>query len=133
MQIVPGTKLSKLCLEISWDRPNSGVLCINPLGHEGSHCSDRESFGGGKGDQNLHDTPELIPHFLYLLGTCVDDITPKHELSKMRSNELVAYWNIIQMDKRMIGGGPGLLEPYVDAILTERGIAHESDKLTMRK
>jgi hypothetical protein len=30
-------------------------------------------------------------------------------------------WNIIQMDKRMIGGGPGLLEPYVDAILTEPG------------
>ena len=43
----------------------------------------------------------------------------------MRDSELVAYWNIIQMGKRMIGGGDGVLEPYVEELLTERGIAHE--------
>ena len=59
--------------------------------------------------------------------------TPKQELSKMRDSELVAYWNIIQMGKRMIGGANGVLEPYVEELLTERGIAHEAGKLTNRK
>ena len=59
--------------------------------------------------------------------------TPKQELSKMRDSELVAYWNIIQMGKRMIGGGNNEHEPIVDALLTERGITHETGKLTNRK
>jgi hypothetical protein len=70
-----GVKLSTLCLEVSWVRANDGVLCIQPLGHEGDHISDMESYGG-KGDQNLHDEPSLLPHFQYLLADCVDDLSP---------------------------------------------------------
>jgi hypothetical protein len=54
----------------------------------------------------------------------------KDELAKLTNTELVAYWNIIQMGKRM--GGFEDNEPIVDELLTERGIAHEANKLTKK-
>lgn len=56
------------------------------------------------------------------------------ELRTMTDREAVAYWNVLQMDERMLrvgdDGGHELHAELMDIILDERGIAHERGALT---
>jgi hypothetical protein len=69
-------KLSSLCLQVSWVRPNDGVWCMEPHNHEGRHSSGMECWSGA-GDQDAHNDTFLVEMFLgHLLSKYEDDITP---------------------------------------------------------
>jgi hypothetical protein len=55
----------------------------------------------------------------------------KERLRTMTDRELASYWNVIQMDKRMIGdrNTSEFHESIVGELLAERGIAYEAGKL----
>jgi len=61
----------------------------------------------------------------------------KLQLSRMKTNELVAYWNIMQAGRRMISNDATRSQfrrhqPIVDRLLVDRGVAHEVGKRTKR-
>lgn len=61
--------------------------------------------------------------------------TEAQQLATMTDQEAAAYWNVLQFSARMmtVGDDGGKQERHVaimDAILTERGIAHEVGALT---
>ncbi len=57
-------------------------------------------------------------------------MTVKQQLAELTNREIVAYWNILQMGCKMLGGGktnPHL--PLVGELLIERSIPHEEGRL----
>ena len=55
----------------------------------------------------------------------------KIELAKMTARELIAYWNSLQMGKKMLAtiGPDNGHEAIVDELLDERSIPHKENKL----
>ena len=61
-------KLSELCLQVSWVRPNDGVWCLRDKGHSGYHVTALENnpYGetyAGDSDQDAHKEPWILDVF----------------------------------------------------------------------
>ena len=80
---------------------------------------------------NRANYPSLIGQRLEVAPSYAHVLDEETEFRKMDDDGIVALWNVETMALRMIGDHTMALRflGYLDKIMTERGIPHESGKL----